>query len=133
MAGKQGRKAVGARQEQLRRAKREQRRRERARGLQLVQLTLPAEIAAKLRVAARDERFGDLLERFLDEWTVCVRDYPALAEIAWNIAVDVLPAREAFGIYERNWRFVDVDTLVPRERALIERLADRFGGGIIHA
>jgi hypothetical protein len=36
-------------------------------------------------------------------------------------------------LYERNWRFVDPGRLDERERALIERLAQRFGAGVIHA
>lgn len=124
---------VPDRKEQLRRVKRAQRARERARGLQQVELRLPAGAAAKLRAAAKDERFGESLERFLDGLMIRVRDYPALSELLWNVAADTLPARDVLGIYERNWRFVQVASLSPHERALIDRLAVEFGGGIIHA
>ena len=121
------------RAEQLRRAKRAQRARERARGLEHVQVTLPARTAAKLRVALHDPAFLASLDRLLDEEVVRVADYPALSDIAWNLNVEILPARDAFGLYERNWRFVDEKRLDAAERALIARLADRFGAGIIHA
>lgn len=131
-SGQRPAKAPG-RTEQFRRAKRAQRARERASGLQQVELRLPAGAAAKLRAAAKDERFGESLERFLDGLMIRVRDYPALSELLWNVTAESLPARDVFGIYERNWRFVQVASLLPRERALIDRLAAEFGEGIIHA
>src|SRR5688572_3543295 len=112
---------VPARREQLRRAKAAQRRRERRAGLAVVQLRLPRAVAAKLSRASRDERFAEELARFLDEALIPIADYPALADIAWNRAEPLIPAREAFGLYERNWRFVDQARLELRERALIER------------
>jgi len=96
-------------------------------------VTLPARTAAKLRVALHDPAFLASLDRLLDEEVVRVADYPALSDIAWNLNVEILPARDAFGLYERNWRFVDEKRLDAAERALIARLADRFGAGIIHA
>ena len=61
------------------------------------------------------------------------RDYPELALLCWNRADRFLPAREAFALYERNWRFVDEARLSPRERALIDRLALRYGNGVLNA
>ena len=121
------------RAEQLRRAKRAQRERERERGLVHVQLTLPRATADKLATALRAHRFEEDLERFLDDAVIRVADYPALADLAWNYARPYIPARDAFGLYERGWRFVDVAALTGRERALIDRLAARFGGGVILA
>lgn len=121
------------RAEQLRRAKRAQRARERARGLRLVQLTLPDATVRKLRVAARDPDFAQQLDRLLDDEVVTLAKYPALADLAWNLHIPAVTAREAFALYERNWRLVDVQHLSPRERALIGRLAARFGAGLIHA
>ena len=124
--------AEPSRAEQLRKAKRAQRARERERGLEYVQLRLPGPAAEKLRTAMRDPRFAELLDDLLDDAVVRVSDYPALSDIGWNLSVSYLPAREAFSLYERNWRFVEPDRLEPHERALIDRLADRFGGGILH-
>jgi len=35
-------------------------------------------------------------------------------------------------MYERNWRFVDVEHLLPQERALTDRLAARYGHGVLN-
>jgi hypothetical protein len=121
------------RTEQLRAAKRKQRERERAAGLMHVQLRLPRPVAGKLVVAARAPEFAGALEAFLDQVVIRLADYPALQDIAWNRAEDFIPAREAFGLYERNWRFVDRGRLDEREHALIRRLADQYGAGVIHA
>ena len=118
-----------ARREQLRVAKQAQRKRERRSGLAHVQLRLPRALAQKLTAAARQEGFTALLARALDEALVHIADYPALAEIAWNRSEPWIPAQDALGLYERNWRFVDASRLEPRERALIERLSARYGGG----
>ena len=121
------------RAEQLRRAKRAQRDRDYAAGMVQVQLKLPRPIAAKLAPTTRIPGFAQALNAFLDELVVRLADYPALADLAWNRTDEYLPAREAFGLYERNWRFVEPGRLDERERALIERLAQRFGAGVIHA
>lgn len=121
------------RAEQLRRAKRAQRRRERARGLVHVQLTVPGRTAEKLRVAGRDPELATRLEGMLDEMVVRIQDYPALADIAWNLHEPWVLARDAFALYERNWRYLAPERLETRERALIARLAERYGNGIVHA
>jgi hypothetical protein len=38
---------------------------------------------------------------------------------------------EALGLYEANWRHVEVASLSDPERALIQQLADRFGRGLL--
>lgn len=54
---------------------------------------------------------------------VRIADYPRLKELAWQIhGVDELRPREALDIYERNGRHLDLDTLSPSERDLIEAL-----------
>ncbi len=72
------------------------------------------------------------LDRLLDETVVRISDFPALEDIAWNLTLTYLPARQAFALYERNWSHVQEARLTPPERALIDRLAVRFGGGILH-
>ena len=62
--------------------------------------------------------------------TIRLTDYPELKRLAWQIhAVDELTPLEALHIYERNWRHVDAATLAPHERALVQQLAARLGGG----
>ncbi|KQT85338.1 hypothetical protein [Aurantimonas sp. Leaf443] len=57
-------------------------------------------------------------------------DFPALALLAWNRdPTRALSAEDAFNLYERNWRHVDIDTLTPAERDLIAALTRAFGGG----
>lgn len=121
--------APPVRREQLRIAKRAQRERERLSGFGHVQLRLPNSLARKLTAAARQAGFEDLLDRALDEALVHIADYPALSEIAWNRGDPWIASQDALRLYERNWRFVDVPSLESRERALIERLSARFGGG----
>jgi hypothetical protein len=121
------------RTEQLRRAKRRQRARERAAGLRAVQLNLPPALAAKLAVAARARNFPGTLDKLLDQAVIRIADYPLLQQIAWSRTGEYIPAEEALGLYERNWRFVDPPALTQRERALIDELRHRFGGGILHA
>lgn len=125
--------ATGPRREQLRFAKRAQRERERNSGLAHVQLRLPAALTRKLTAAARQEGFEAALDRALDETLVRIADFPALAELAWNRADEWMAPRDVLRLYERNWRFVDAAGLISRERALIERLSARFGGGPLDA
>ena len=61
-----------------------------------------------------------------------IDDYPQLALLAWNRAIRVIDAEEAFALYEGNWRFVDQATLTPAEAALIRTLTDQFGHGVLN-
>lgn len=122
------------RADQLRLAKRVQRARDRGIGLQTVALKLPRDQAESLRVVARLAGFQDELQDFLAERVVRVADYPMLRDLLWTgRRREFLPAQEAFDIYERNWRFVNPAELVDAEKALIERLRRRFGGGLLNA
>ena len=122
------------RTEQLRLAKRAQRARDRGIGLETVALRLPRDQAAPLRIVARLPGFPDELKDFLDERIIHVADYPMLRDLLWTgRRREFLPAREAYNLYERNWRFVNPAELAKTESALIERLRHRYGGGILHA
>lgn len=126
-------RSTAARREQLRRAKSAQRQRERAAGIVTVQLALPKATAEKLAVARRTAEFPDLLDDALNRLVVRIEDYPQLKDLAWNRADTFIPAREAFQLYERNWRFVEPARLDARERTLIDRLKTEFGNGEINA
>ena len=59
-------------------------------------------------------------------------DYPQLKQLAWHVhGLDSLTPIEAFGIYDRNWRHLDQDSLLPNERALINALKHADASGKI--
>ncbi|MER8806191.1 hypothetical protein [Mesorhizobium australicum] len=59
-------------------------------------------------------------------------EFPELQALLWNRDVArLIPANEAFALYERNWRFVDQTRLATREKLLIQNLAREFGHGIL--
>ncbi len=62
-----------------------------------------------------------------------VEDYPGLKLLCWSRPSPSISRREAFALYERNWRFVDVAGMSEHERALIDGLAREFGNGLINA
>lgn len=59
-------------------------------------------------------------------------DYPQLKLLVWNSDVSELEDELAFSIYERNWRWIEVEALTAGEALLIERLKNSFGGGVLH-
>ena len=120
------------RAEQLRHAKRVQRQRERREGLTAIELRLPAEDGERMRAAMRAPHFRKALDDFLRDVVLDLEQWPALRELAWNRADRWIPAEDAFALYERNWRFVERERLTPEEAALIERLKDRFGSGVVN-
>jgi hypothetical protein len=65
-----------------------------------------------------------------DVATVIPARYPELARLAWNRdSSRPIDGAEALALYESNWRHIDPASLSAPERALIQALADRFGGG----
>lgn len=59
--------------------------------------------------------------------------YPGLGLLCWNLATPRITRRDAFAIYERNWRWIDQASTPAHERAFIDSLAGEFGGGLINA
>lgn len=58
---------------------------------------------------------------------VRLSDYPQLKQLAWQVhGTDELSPIEALNIYERNMRHVDIPSLEPRERQLIDALRAAF-------
>jgi hypothetical protein len=121
------------RREQMRRAKRAQRARQRLANVVEVQLTLPARVAAKLAAARRGPGFVTQIDAALDRLVVRLADYPQLNDLAWNRSDEFITAKEAFQLYERNWRFIEQTNLDERERALIARLKAELGNDEINA
>ena len=61
---------------------------------------------------------------------VRLAEYPQLQRLAWQLHdVDDLSPADALSLYERNWRHIDRARMEPAERALLQALVDRLGGG----
>ncbi len=61
-----------------------------------------------------------------------IADYPQLSLLAWNRAGANISEAEAFALYERNWRFVDLTQITENEVVLINRLKTLYGRGILN-
>ena len=72
-------------------------------------------------------------QRHQADTRVDVESYPNLRLLCWSLAELRLTRRDAFAIYERNWRWIDPANTPAHERAFIESLAEEFGGGLINA
>lgn len=63
---------------------------------------------------------------------VAIDDYPQLRAVCWSRRVgDTCTEREALSLYERQWRFVDAEALMPKERAFIDHLVKTYGNGVL--
>lgn len=120
------------RREQLRLAKRAERARLRASGVTQYPVKLPRNAAERLKAGMKAPGFAARLHAFLEETVISVRDYPNLAAVMWNRTDAFVTDEEAFRLYERNWRFVDTRAMPPRERALIARLTEKHGRGVLN-
>ena len=69
----------------------------------------------------------------LAEWIpvrVRLQSYPQLKALAWQVqGTDTLSPAEAWGIYERNARHLDMAAMSPAELALLQALRTGLGGG----
>jgi hypothetical protein len=98
----------------------------------MVPLKLGAADAERLRAAMARPGFARRLRGLLEDALIEVAAYENLEALCWNRHDRYLGDEEAFRLYERNWRFVDRRKLRPPERALIERLAARYGNGVLN-
>lgn len=121
------------RAQQVRAAKRRQRQRDRADGWKLYQVKLPTDLCERLKAGMREADFVHRLHAFLRQELLLVDDYPSLKLLCWNRRGPYITRPDAFALYERNWRFVDLASSPERERALIDQLAREFGAGLINA
>lgn len=88
-------------------------------------LSAMSAVGLGLQVSEPEAEFGSALPA-----VVRLDDYPALKQLAWQLpGVAELSPAQALDLYERNWRHVDRDSLSPKERRLIQALADELGGG----
>lgn len=125
-------KAPTRRAEQLRRAKRAQRERDAANGLVPCQVTLPAATAMRLRDVLAVPGMTEALDAFLADEIIDGSQFPNLQLLLWNRSDERVTARDAFSLYENNWRLVDTANMPDHERALVRKLADRFGRGLLN-
>lgn len=117
---------------QLRLAKRAQRARDAAVSLVPCQVKLHATTARKLREALSVAGVEQALDEFLDEAVVDARAYPSLHALLWNRRDPRIASRDAFALYERHWRLIDLGRTSDAERQFIDRLAQRFGNGVLN-
>ncbi|MBO2670012.1 hypothetical protein [Shewanella algae] len=61
------------------------------------------------------------------------RKYPELDNLLWDIHNKFVDPKVAFDMYERRWRYVDVQHLTGKERTLVQQLANKFGCGVFMA
>lgn len=66
-----------------------------------------------------------------DTDAVRLADYPQLKQLAWHRQGETLTEKEAFALYERNWRHIDRPNLDLAERDFIARLVKRYGKGAL--
>jgi hypothetical protein len=57
--------------------------------------------------------------------------YPELDLIMWDRADRLVSEEAAFHLYETRWRYVDQKRLKPEEKAMITRLATKYGHGVM--
>jgi transcriptional regulator with XRE-family HTH domain len=95
-------------------------------------VTMGAYLGAAAALGLRFELVDPLAATRVDDLPQRLRvgDYAQLARLAWQLdAATEITARDAFDLYERNWRHVDVPALDAREREFVRTLAQRFGAG----
>ncbi|WP_145475994.1 hypothetical protein [Yersinia similis] len=62
-----------------------------------------------------------------------IADYPQIKSCAHYLRDDaVFDGYEALAFYERNWRYIDTNSLEPHEKALIDTLISEYGNGILN-
>lgn len=97
----------------------------------LIQLEQGRPGVAIAAYAAALEALG--LEIELKPRQIRITDYPQLRRLAWNRPGDeFMDESDALALYERNWRLVEPQQMPPEEKALLDRLVKRHGGGILH-
>jgi hypothetical protein len=70
-----------------------------------------------------------------EEYPMAVRlsDYPQLKLIAWQRSGDdIVEEKEALALYERNWRYIDLNQLTEAEQQFIDHLVKKHGRGVLH-
>ena len=63
--------------------------------------------------------------------TINIDDYPQLSTICWNRKNRTAEEAETLQLYESGWRFIEKDNLTFLELNLINRLAEKYGNGVL--
>jgi hypothetical protein len=73
---------------------------------------------------------GCMTAQITDE--IIPNDFPELKSLLMDRDPQcAISAKEAFALYERNWRFVDVRKLTEHETQLVRELAAVYGHGVV--
>lgn len=56
--------------------------------------------------------------------------YHELDLILWDMHSKYIAPETAFRMYEQRWRYVDKTKITAKEKRLIDKLVNEFGGGI---
>ena len=99
-------------------------------------------VDADVALLARDDKAGHLVQdaqlparRAGTSFPRRIRlaKYPQLRSIAWGLAEDAeVGPTEAFQLYERNWRHVEMAAMEPAEQALLAKLTATIGKGVMN-
>ena len=94
-------------------------------------LNAVAALGLEFHITAPNDKAGPVAEASRKGWIparIRLADYPQLQALAWHVhGTEALTPSEALGIYERNWRHLDVQAMAPAEQDLVEAL--RLGLG----
>lgn len=64
---------------------------------------------------------------------IALKDLPHLRTVAaWHLPDDTrLTPEEVFSLYERNWRHIESEKIVGSEAAVLKKLTDTVGKGVL--
>ena len=99
----------------------------------MYQVKLPTRFCDRLKAGMGDSEFVQQFCAFLEHEIIKVDDYANLALLCWNRDLQYMTRKDAFLLYERNWRLIDDSTLHDDERARVRQLTDEHGQGVINA
>lgn len=99
-------------------------------------------MAGDLMLLARDDRVGHQLrdanllqpKKPALPRLIALKDLPYLRTVAaWHLpdADTRLTPEEVFNLYERNWRHIEPDKIVGKEAAVLKRLTNTVGKGVM--
>lgn len=95
-------------------------------------LNAVAALGLEFHITAPNDKAGPVAEASRKGWIparIRLADYPQLQALAWHVhGTEALTPSEALGIYERNWRHLDVQAMAPAEQDLVEALRLGLGG-----